>query len=263
MLEPVLALQDLLIQYPVNGEWRCAVDRVSFKIAKGQTLCLVGESGSGKTSIALAIARLLQQAQVNGRVLLQGDSIYDLPVQGLRQLRRTRISFIFQNPEAGLLPNRTIGRQLLDVVSFRTAADQEQARRQAGELLARVGLSEKEIWSSYAHQLSGGMCQRVLLVMALCIHPVLVIADEPLSSLDSLTQEKTMALLSDLQETFQFAMLFITHDLRVAAHLADEIGVLKSGQLLELRKTQDFFSRPLSDYSQQLIRSARTLSIAL
>lgn len=262
-MEPVLALQDLVIQYRGSSGWRCAVDHVSFSIEKGQTLCLVGESGSGKTSIALAIARLLPQAQVAGQLLLQGKSIYDLATPELRQIRRSAISFVFQNPEAGLLPNRTIGRQLLDVISFRTGCGPAQAKTQANELLARVGLSESEVWRSFPQQLSGGMCQRVMLVMALCIHPAMVIADEPLSSLDSVTQEKILALLADLQDAFQFAMLFITHDLRMAAHLADDIGVLKSGRLLELRKPQDFFSRPLSEYSQQLIRSARTLSIAL
>jgi len=257
---PVLAVQDLSIAFRQNHEWRRVVDAVSLSIDPNQTLCLVGESGSGKSSIALAIARLLPTARVAGSVHIQGQSVYALQAAALRRLRRQSISFIFQNPEAGLLPNRTIGRQLLDVICFRTESDQRAGVQKAEELLDQVSLSRKEIWPLYPHQLSGGMCQRVLLVMALCIRPKLVIADEPTSSLDALNQARILSLLSTLQRSYQFAMLFITHDLAVAAYLADCIGVLKSGNLLELQSTRALFDQPQAEYSKQLIVTARTLA---
>lgn len=256
----VLNVKDLSICYRRDHTWRSVVDRVSFDIKQGKTLCLLGESGSGKSSIALAIARLTQHVRVSGQVIIHNQSVYDLEETALRQLRRRHISFIFQNPEAALLPHRTIGQQVLDVICFRTGDDRKAGALRAQELLEQVGLAEREVWSQYPHQLSGGMCQRVLLVMALCIHPKLVIADEPTSSVDAITQSKILSLLLDLQDHFQFAMLFITHDLTVAALMAHAIGVVKAGALLELQATEELFNRPRTDYSRQLISAAQTIA---
>lgn len=143
--DAVVNVKDLSICYRRSHAWHSVVDRVSFGIKQGETLCLLGESGSGKSSIALAIARLTQHARVSGQVIIHNQSVYDLEETALRQLRRRHISFVFQNPEAALLPHRTIGQQLLDVICFRTGDDRKAGVLRAEELLQQVGLAEREV----------------------------------------------------------------------------------------------------------------------
>lgn len=260
----VIDVKNLYVDYITNNGNVPAVKDVGFSLNRRETLCLVGESGSGKTTVANAIPKLLpDSAKVAGRVSIDGESIYDLDEYKVKRLRREKISFIFQDPIGSLIPTVQIGKQIERVVGFRLNLNGKKIKKdKAYELLNHVGLRDIDrIWYSYPSQLSGGMCQRVMIAMALAVEPLLVIADEPVSALDAITQEKIMDLLKKLQKEYNFSMLLITHDMRIAAHYSDIVGVMKEGNLLELKPTKLFFNNSEHNYSKELIKSASKLSI--
>jgi microcin C transport system ATP-binding protein len=205
----VLQVRDLAVKFQAHKKLFIAVNRVSFAIDRGETLCLVGESGSGKTTLALAVVGLLNGAQVEGNVVIENRDVYSLDDRSKRELLRQKTSFIFQDPVGSLVPGITIVKQLTRVISFRLSLkDRDRSEHRGRQLLQQVGLENTDhVWSLYPHQLSGGMCQRVMIAMALSVDPVLVIADEPISALDALTQEKILELLTDLQKVHEFGML--------------------------------------------------------
>lgn len=257
---PTLAIDKLTVRY---GD-HVAVAGFDLTLKEGERYCLVGESGSGKTSIALAASRLLPpEADVSGTIELHGTDLYSLNHQDLQALRRSKISVIFQDPVGSLLPGISIKKQLTRVVRFRMGLTSENETEEVIiDHLHRVGLSDhSRVLRSTPSQLSGGMCQRIMIAMALCVEPALVIADEPTSALDVLTQEKILDLLVFLQNEINFAMLFITHDLRIAAHYSNRIGVMQKGTLVESSDTPSFFKNQGSNYSRNLVVSAKKLSV--
>jgi len=261
--ELALSLDRLSVSYHSSQGVTQAVKAVSFSIEKCASLCLVGESGSGKSSLALSIPRILpSEATVTGKIYVQGEDVLGLLQKQLLRLRREKISYIFQDARGSLLPHVRIGKQLQDTVSYRQGlSSQKEAKMTSRTLLDKVNLSADAVWNSYPSELSGGMCQRVMIALALSTNPSLVIADEPTSALDAVTQDQVLELLIHLQEQQGFGMLFVTHDLRIARQLADTIGVMRRGELIEVNEAEAFYSGPEHPYARKLLRSARKLSL--
>ena len=260
MNDDLLRIDDLSVSY---GDL-IAVRSLSMSVRKGERFCLVGESGSGKTSVAMAVARLLpDSAKIDGQILIGNQNVHELENRRLQELRRKSISVIFQDATGSLIPGSTIEKQLFRVIRHRTGITAKAEINQlTREHLTRVGLTDHHrILHSYPSQLSGGMCQRIMIAMALCVKPSLVIADEPTSALDVITQQKILELLLSLQNDLDFALLFITHDLRIAAHYSHTIGVMQNGILVESGSVNGFFSEPKNSYSHQLVSSAKMLSV--
>jgi oligopeptide/dipeptide ABC transporter ATP-binding protein len=256
MSEPLLEVDNLSVHYN-DGEKRLkAVDRVSFSLARGSVLALVGESGCGKTTIALAALGLLpdQGNQVGGDVLYEGRALSSLSRDELRRLRGREISIIFQEPGSGLNPVLSIGRQVEEIITAHASVSKQDARRQAIEVLRRVGLANpEELAKRYPYQLSGGMCQRVLIAIATVLNPKLIIADEPTSALDVTVQAGILLELARLRSERGISILLITHDLGIVAQMADEVVVMYAGRIAEQGATRDVLRTPRHPYTWSLL----------
>lgn len=233
-----------------------AVDKVSFNIEKGQTFALIGESGCGKSMIALSLMRLLPPIAVHDKateVWLNDVDLYHLPECEFRQYRGKKMAMIFQDPMTSLNPVLTVGEQIKESLILHRDISKKQAQIEAVELLRQVRIPDPELrLSHYPHELSGGMKQRVMIAIALAGSPDLLIADEPTTALDVTTQARLLTLLKELQIKTGMAILLITHDLAVASQMADTIGVMYAGQLVEVAKRDDFFKKPRHPYSWML-----------
>ncbi|MEH6461258.1 ABC transporter ATP-binding protein [Chitinimonas sp. JJ19] len=233
-----------------------AVDGVSLAIQPGETFALVGESGSGKSVTALSISRLLPDNAciAAGDVRLDDASLADLPESEMRAYRGGRIAMIFQEPATSLNAVMSVGRQLVEAITTHTELRGEAARAKALDWLRRVGIAEPERRiDSYPFQLSGGQKQRVMIAMALATEPALLIADEPTTALDVTVQKQILDLLLDLQRERGMAMLLITHDLGVVSQVADRVGIMYAGELVELGSKAAFFAKPLHPYATRLL----------
>lgn len=234
------------------------VDDVSFKINRGQTFVLLGESGSGKSITALSIMRLLPAAAriKAGAVILNGQDLLQLPERRMRDIRGARIGMIFQEPQASLNPVLTAGQQIGEVLRRHKNQSGRGAGERAIELLEAVGIPEpaRRIYD-YPHQFSGGMKQRIMIAMALAAEPDLLIADEPTTALDVTIQAQVLALLKRLQKETGMALLFITHDLGVAAQMADQVAVMRHGRIVEQKDKPRLFARPEHPYTLQLFEA--------
>ena len=235
-----------------------AVDGVDLEIRRGETFALLGESGCGKSMTALSIMRLLPPAGriVGGEVLLDGESVLDLPEYRMREARGGRMSMIFQEPMTSLNPVLTLGRQIGEAVRAHEGEIARPLEARVLELLKAVGIPDPERrMNEYPHQLSGGMKQRVMIAMALAGRPDLLIADEPTTALDVTIQAQVLALLKELQQETGMAILLITHDLGVVAEVADRVAVMYAGQIIELADCERFFGHAQHPYSQKLFQS--------
>ncbi len=244
----LLAVRDLTVTI---GAAR-PVDGVSFDIARGETFALVGESGCGKSLTALALMRLLPDAaQISsGQIECAGSDLLALPEAAMRRLRGGKLAMIFQEPATSLNPVLTVGEQIAEAVRLHAGGD---ARAKAVELLAAVGIPDpKRRASEYPFQLSGGMKQRAMIAMALAGEPELLIADEPTTALDVTIQAQVLDLLDELKRRRGMALLLITHDLGVVARMADRVGVMREGRLVEVAAREEFFRAPAHPYSQAL-----------
>jgi peptide/nickel transport system ATP-binding protein len=235
-----------------------AVDEVSFELRRGETFVLLGESGCGKSMIALSIMRLLPHAGriVGGDVLLEGQSLRALSEAEMRAERGGRIGMIFQEPMTSLNPVMTVGRQVAEAVQLHDAGSRSCVDERVVELFRSVGIPDPDRRvDDYPHQLSGGMKQRVMIAMALAGRPDVLIADEPTTALDVTIQAQVLDLLKQLQRETGMAILLITHDLGVVAEMADRVGVMYAGQLMEINDVKSFFGAPAHPYSRKLFRS--------
>lgn len=260
---PLLAVDNLSVTYQHEGTLVRAVDEVSFTIEPGEVFALVGESGSGKSSVALALTRLLPSppATVAGRVTFEGFNLLEASDDRLRAIRGGKISYVFQDPATSLNPVLTIGEQLVEAIRIHTSARSEEAKRTAVEWLRRVEMaSPEERLNAYPHELSGGMQQRVMLAMAVATHPTLFIADEPTTALDVTIQVQILRLLRDLKRTLGLSVLLISHDLTVVERMADRVGVMSAGKLVELGSVTHVLHHPTHPYTQQLLRYRSMLS---
>ena len=239
-----------------RGEMK-AVDGLSLKVAAGETVALVGESGCGKSLSALSIMRLLPDPPariVGGTVKLNGRDLVALPEESMLDIRGKEIGMIFQDPMSSLNPVATVGKQIAEVLTTHTELGPHQAQVRALELLEQVGMPDAERrLGAYPHQLSGGMCQRVMIAMAIACNPAVLIADEPTTALDVTVQAQVLALLKKLQAEAGMAMIFITHDLGVVAETADRVVVMYAGRKVEEASVDDLFEEPLHPYTAGLI----------
>jgi peptide/nickel transport system ATP-binding protein len=239
-----------------RGEMK-AVDGLSLSVGAGETVALVGESGCGKSLSALSIMRLLPDPPariVGGGVTLNGRDIVPLPEEAMLAIRGKEIGMIFQDPMSSLNPVTTVEKQIAEVLMTHDTLGRGQARARAHELLELVGMPDAgRRLDAYPHQLSGGMCQRVVIAMAIACSPSVLIADEPTTALDVTVQAQVLALLKRLQAEAGMAMIFITHDLGVVAETADRVVVMYAGRKVEEASVDALFEAPLHPYTAGLI----------
>ena len=244
-----------------RGEMK-AVDGLSLTVGAGETVALVGESGCGKSLSALSIMRLLPDPPariVGGEVRLNGRDIVALSEDDMLDVRGKEIGMIFQDPMSSLNPVATIEKQIVEVLTAHADLGRRAARARALELLELVGMPDAaRRLDAYPHQLSGGMCQRVVIAMAIACSPSVLIADEPTTALDVTVQAQVLALLKKLQTDAGMAMIFITHDLGVVAETADRVVVMYAGRKVEEASVDDLFEAPLHPYTVGLIGATPT-----
>jgi len=224
-----------------------AVDKVDLTLARGETLGIVGESGSGKSTIARCVARLIDPSA--GAILIDDEDVAALRREKLRTVRR-RVQMIFQDPYRSLNPRRTVGQSIVEG-PMNYGASHADAQKRARELVETVGIAGSAL-DRYPHQFSGGQRQRLCIARALAMEPEILIADEAVSALDVSVQAQVLTLLEGIRDRFNLAMLFITHDLRVAARLCDRIAVMQRGRVVELGATAQIFAEPRHDYTRAL-----------
>jgi peptide/nickel transport system ATP-binding protein len=255
---PLLAVEDLCVQFATRRGAVTAVREVNLSIAKGETLGIVGESGSGKSVTSFAVMRILDRAGriVAGRIEFSGMPLHDATEATMSDLRGREISMIFQNPRAALNPIRPIGKQIEDVLVRHVRATRRDAKAKAIEALERVRIRDAaQRYHAYPFELSGGMCQRVVIAIALACRPQLLIADEPTTGLDVTTQRAVMELVRDLTRSEGMATLLITHDLGLAGEYCDRIVVMEQGRVVEQQATAALFAAPAHPYTRRLLRS--------
>ncbi len=258
--EPVLSVDDLVVEIDTpSGPYR-PVDGVGFEVFPGETVALVGESGCGKTMTALAVLGLLPQPGgriADGRIHFGGRNLVDAPRRELRRIRGSAISMIFQEPVSALNPVFTIGQQIADVLrAHDRRLSRLAARQRAVDLLVSVGVPDAATRiDEYPSQWSGGMCQRALIAMAVANNPRLLIADEPTTALDVTIQAQVLEVLAAAQRTAGAATLLITHDLGVVAEMADRVVVMYAGRVVETATAEEIFRAPRHPYTLGLLTS--------
>jgi len=258
-MAPLLEVEDLHIHFPTDDGLVKSVDGVSFSVDRGSTLGIVGESGSGKSVTSLGIMGLHQgsSARITGEIRLDGENLVAAGQDRVRELRGGKMAMIFQDPLSSLHPYFKIGDQIAEAYRIHHRdASKKQARQRAVDMLGRVGIPQPSVRvDDYPHQFSGGMRQRVMIAMALCNDPELLIADEPTTALDVTVQAQILDLISDLQSEFGSAVIIITHDLGVVAELSDDILVMYAGRVAEYGTTVDIFGQPSHPYTWGLLAS--------
>ncbi len=253
MNPPLLELQDLRVAFAGQE----VVKGVNLCMAAGERLALVGESGSGKTVSALSLLRLIPEARVSGRALLNGTNLLGLSEHALRGVRGDVVSVVFQEPMSALNPLMTVGDQIAEVLQLKRGLDRRSAWERAVHWLAQTGIAEPERRAhAYAHQLSGGQRQRAVIAMALASEPQLLIADEPTTALDVSLRGQILDLLDTLQRAHGMAVLLITHDLPMVRRFADRVVIMRHGEVVEQGAVAEVFAAPRHPYTQTLLASA-------
>ena len=261
----LLEVNNLTVEFAASPRPLAAVRDVSFSVPRGGVLGLVGESGSGKSVTSLAIMRLLPAtATLKGEIRFElngtAKNLGALDSEQMRQLRGSRIAMIFQEPMTALNPVMRVGDQIAEAVRAHHQVSKKEARHRAVEALNEVAIQDAPKRAlDYPHQLSGGMRQRVMIAMAIVNRPELLIADEPTTALDVTVQAQILDLLARLREKFGLAMLFISHDLAVVSHVADQVGVMYAGTLVELGARDEIFRAPAHPYTRGLLGAVPTL----
>ncbi|MCK1409798.1 ABC transporter ATP-binding protein [Bradyrhizobium sp. 76] len=255
--QPLLSVRDLSVAFHQGGVTTLAVDKVSFQIRRGECLALVGESGSGKSVSALSILKLLpypNASHPSGSIHFKGQELIDRSEQEMREIRGSDISIIFQEPMTSLNPLHTIEAQIGEIIQLHNPTSNAEARRRTLELLTQVGIPEPETrLKSYPHQLSGGQRQRVMIAMALANEPDLLIADEPTTALDVTVQAQILTLLAEIRGRLGMSLLFITHDLGIVRRIADQVCVMKGGEIVEQGPVEQVFKTPKHPYTRDLL----------
>src|SRR5215212_1264590 len=255
---PLLEVKNLRVEFPTRRGTLLAVDDVSFDIAPGEVLGVVGESGAGKSLTGNAIIGLLEPPGriAGGEIKLEGRRIDNLPYEEMRKIRGAKIGAIFQDPLTSLNPLYSIGRQLIETIQTHLPLSGAQARKRALDLLKEVGIpgAENRI-DHYPHQFSGGMRQRVVIALALCADPRLIVADEPTTALDVSIQAQIITLLKRLCHDHGTAVMLITHDMGVIAETADRVAVMYAGRIVEIGPVQDVIHNPQHPYTTGLMGS--------
>ena len=263
MTEPVLAVRHLEVEFLSRRGRLRAIDDVSFDIAKGEVLGVVGESGAGKSVTGLAVIGLIDPPgrMTGGEIHLAGLRIDNLAPEALRRIRGKRIGMIFQDPLTSLNPLYRVGDQLVETIRTHLDLSENSARRRAIELLAEVGIPapEKRI-DAYPHEFSSGMRQRVVIALAICAEPELIIADEPTTALDVSVQAQIIALIKRLGRDHGTAVMLVTHDMGVIAETCDRVAVMYAGRIAEIGPVQAVVRNPLHPYARGLMGAIPTLA---
>ncbi|WP_046864189.1 ABC transporter ATP-binding protein [Microvirga massiliensis] len=263
MSEPVLSVRDLRVEFVTRRGILKAIDGISFDIAKGEVLGVVGESGAGKSVTGSAVIGLIDLPGriAGGEIWLSGTRIDNLRPEEMRRIRGKRIGMIFQDPLTSLNPLYRVGEQLIETIQTHTNLSAAAARKRAIELLTEVGIPapEKRI-DGYPHEFSGGMRQRVVIALALCVEPELIIADEPTTALDVSVQAQIISLLKRLGRDHGTAIMLVTHDMGVIAETADRVAVMYAGIIAEIGPVRDVVRNPLHPYSRGLMGAIPTLA---
>lgn len=266
---PVLSVRDLSIDYITRRGPVHAVRDVSFELERSETLAIIGESGSGKTTLAVGLIRLSPRGAkvTSGQILYTKNGlttdVRTLDDDDLREYRWAEAAMVFQAALNSFNPVITIWEQFLDTARAHGMKDRRKVRDRADELLDLVHLDAQRVLPAFPHELSGGMKQRVLIALALMLEPQLIILDEPTTALDILTQRSIIDLLRQLREKLGFSMIFISHDLSIAAELADRMITMYAGRVVEEANVNDMFYRPRHPYSVGLLRAVPRVSGAL
>jgi peptide/nickel transport system ATP-binding protein len=264
-MAPLLQVSNLRVEFPTRRGTLVAVDDLSFEIAPGEVLGMVGESGAGKSLTGMAIIGLLAPPGriAAGEIRLEGERIDNLPAESMRRIRGKRIGAIFQDPLTSLNPLFTVGEQLVETIRVHLGLDARQARARAIELLAEVGIPAPAARiDSYPHHFSGGMRQRVVIALALCARPRLIVADEPTTALDVSIQAQIIQLLKKLAREHGAAIMLITHDMGVIAETADRVAVMYAGRLAEIGPVKEVIHVPRHPYTTGLMSSIPKLGDA-
>jgi peptide/nickel transport system ATP-binding protein len=263
---PLLEVRDLTVEFATRRGTVRAVERVSVSVGKGETVAIVGESGSGKSVTSYAVMRILDRAGriAEGSVTFSGVDVRNAPERAVRDLRGREMSMIFQNPRAALNPIRKVGRQIEDVLLQHVQAVPSDAKAKAIEALRQVRIARPEDrYHAYPFELSGGMCQRVVIALALACQPQLLIADEPTTGLDVTTQKAVMDLVVELTRARGMSTILITHDLGLAAAYCDRVVVMEKGKVVETAPAKQIFKAPEHAYTKKLMRATPRLGVTL
>src|ERR1700681_1927075 len=263
---PLLDIHDLTVEFATRRGPVQAVEQVDLRLAKGETVGIVGESGSGKSVTSYAVMRILDRAGriAKGSVHFSGVDLCAASENDMRNLRGREISMIFQNPRAALNPIRKVGRQIEDVLLQHAQAEPMRVAEKAIEILDQVRIARpRERYHAYPFELSGGMCQRVVIALALACRPQLLIADEPTTGLDVTTQKAVMDLVVELTRQRGMSTILITHDLGLAATYCDRVVVMEKGRVVETATSRAIFTAPAHPYTRKLMRATPRPGVAL
>ncbi|QKS69767.1 ABC transporter ATP-binding protein [Paenalkalicoccus suaedae] len=255
----MLSVEELDVRFKSDGEEVTVVDGISFTIKKGETLGVVGESGCGKSVTSLSIMGLIPKPPgriAGGRIMFEGKNLLELKESQMRKIRGNEISMIFQEPMTSLNPVFTVGKQIDEVLLLHNSMSKADARKRSIEMLKLVGIPRAgQIYDNFPYQLSGGMRQRVMIAIGLACQPKLLIADEPTTALDVTIQAQILALMQDLKEKTDTAIMFITHDLGVVAEMCDRVIVMYAGQVVETADVDTLFNETEHPYTLGLLHS--------
>ena len=257
-MQPLLEVNDLHVTFTTRDGLVQAVNGTTFALQPGKVLTILGESGSGKSVTLRSLVRLLPRAntRVTGEVRLKGMDLYQLPEADVQNLRGRLVAMIFQEPMTALDPVYTVGEQIVETLVRHQQMARQQARNRALELLELVQIpSPKRQLRSYPHEISGGMRQRAMIAIALACNPELLLADEPTTALDVTVQAQILYLLRELQTRLHMAVIFVTHDLGVAAEVADDIAVMYAGQIVEYGSARQVLKQPAHPYTRGLMNA--------
>ena len=261
MIDSIVEIKDLVVHYETDDGCVKAVNGINITLGRKMILGLVGETGAGKTTTALSILNLVPNPPgviKSGSIILNGTDILTLPESKLEEVRGNDVAMIFQDPMTALNPVMTIGEQIAESVMLHGEKSKEKALERAKEMLEQVSISASRS-DNYPHQLSGGMCQRVVIAIALACSPKLLIADEPTTALDVTIQAQILELIKELNRKFDTSMLLITHDLGVVAEICDRVAVMYAGRIVEDGTADEVFNHTLHPYTEGLFNSLPNL----
>lgn len=255
----MLKIEQLSVQY--QGNPQPTLHDFNLSIDEGEIVCIVGESGSGKSTVLRTILGALpKKTQISGTIQFEEMSLLQQSVSEWQKMRGTVFSMIFQDSTAALNPIRKIGKQYEEYIRQHESVSSEDARKQAEAMLAKMQLRDaRSIMDSYPHQLSGGMCQRVGIALAMTFNPRLLLADEPTSALDVVTQEQIVEQLLQVREQFSVSVLLVTHNVAMAAHMADRLIVMENGKIVDQGSPLEVITQPKSAYTKKLLASVPEL----
>lgn len=252
----LLTVKNLQVNFRTGNQERQIIDGIDFSVHKGECVCVVGESGCGKSVTALSLMRLHKKKGCiqNGNIIFHESDLMSLDEKEMRKIRGDKITMIFQDPLSSLNPLFTVSYQMEEILRLRLHMKKKEAWEYSSGLLEKVGIRDTDrVMRSFPHTLSGGMCQRVMIAMALSLNPDLLIADEPTTALDVTVQMQILSLIKSMQKTMNMSVLMITHDLSVVAEVADRVLVLYTGQIVEEADAYTLFSNPLHPYTKCLM----------